>query len=274
MNLEYHSERLMTRRLRMQTSVASFMVGLMLAGMLGSAPSLEAALEDGGLGSDVLFGADDDNLNDTVIQPPGTVANQSLNNTDVLLGGLGNDVLIGLLGNDVLRGGPGHDILVGGTEQGTQPNSDIIFGEGGNDTNIWAPGDGSDAFIGGNGLDALVFGVIDRDANNIPTLTPKPGSYYPQGVPTADVTNLPGFCRVDPVPDAAFGYDWLVRFFVRSTGALAVTIRVKDVEQAFCASEPGGQITYADLTQANPQFQVITLQDVQTLNPNVALIIR
>jgi hypothetical protein len=37
--------------------------------------------------SDVLIGLDDDNQNDTEIQPAGTAANQSLNNTDTLIGG-------------------------------------------------------------------------------------------------------------------------------------------------------------------------------------------
>jgi hypothetical protein len=246
---------------------------MLMASMVGVIPSVEAALEQAGTGGQALFGADDDNLNNTVIQPPNTAANQSLNNTDVLLGGPGNDVLIGLLGSDVLNGGFGHDILIGGPEQGVQPNSDIIFGGPGNDINIWAPGDGSDAFIGGPGNDAMVFGVIDRDANNIPVLT-EPIGPYPTGVPTANVSGQGGFCTLEKVDDPEFGYQWLARFFVRATGALAVTIRLTEVEQVFCTSEAGGQITYADLTQENPQFTVVTLEEVQALNPNVALIIR
>ena len=137
----------------------------MLAGVFGLVPAVEAALENGGKGAQGLIGADDDNLNNPVVQPPDTMANQSLNNTDVLIGGFGNDILMGLLGNDVLHGGPGHDILVGGPE-GAPPNSDIIFGDEGNDIKIWQGGDGSDAFIGGPRRDAMVFGTMDRDANN------------------------------------------------------------------------------------------------------------
>jgi hypothetical protein len=61
---------------------------------------------------------------------------------------------------------------------------------------------------------------------------------------------------------------------VRATGDLAVTIRVKEVEQVFCASEAGGQVTYAGLTQAKPQFVPVSLQQVQQFNPDVALVIR
>jgi Ca2+-binding RTX toxin-like protein len=196
-----------------------------------------------------------------------------LNNTDVLLGGFGNDILIGLLGNDVLRGGPGHDILIGGPEGAGPPNSDVIFGDFGNDVNIWQGGDGSDAFIGGHGRDAMVFGTMDRDANNVPILTP-PVEGFPHGVPTANVTGQGGFCTLERVQDPEFGFDWLVRFFVRATGALAVTIRLAEVEQVFCTSQPGGQVTFADLTQSSPQFVVVSLEQVQQLNQIVGLIIR
>jgi hypothetical protein len=246
---------------------------LLLASMFCMVSPLEASLEQGGAGAQALFGADDDNLENPDIQPSPDDPNQSLNNTDVLVGGFGNDVLIGLLGSDVLRGGFGHDILVGGTEQGTQPNSDIMFGDAGNDVNLWRGGDGSDAFIGGTGHDAMVFGNIDRDANNKPTLSePKEG--FPHGVPTADVTGQGGFCRLERVEDPNFGFEWLARFFVRTTGALAVTIRLAEVEQVFCTSEAGGQITYADLTKPEPQFVVVSLEQVAEFNPIVALIIR
>jgi hypothetical protein len=183
-------------------------------------------------------------------------------------------VLIGLLGSDVMRGEDGRDILVGGTEQFSQPNSDVIFGGAHNDTNVWAPGDGSDAFLGAQGLDAQVFGVIDRDANNVPTLSgPVPG--FPRGVPTAEVTDSPGFCTLERIGERnSLNYDFLVRFFVRSTGALAVTIRVEDTEQVFCTSEAGGAITFADLTQDNPEFEEVSLGEVRALNPDVRRIIR
>jgi hypothetical protein len=53
-----------------------------------------------------------------------------------------------------------------------------------------------------------------------------------------------------------------------------VTIRLAEVEQVFCTSQAGGQITFADLTQADPQFVVVTLEEVEKLNQTVAQIIR
>lgn len=232
----------------------------------------EAAFQEGGKGPQLLIGRDDDNVDNPVIQPPGTAANQSLNNADVQEGGPGNDVIIGLLGSDVQIGGPGNDILVGGPEGGAQPNSDIQFGGPGDDIALWAPGDGSDAFIGGPGLDALVFGVTDRVAG-VPVLTgPVPG--YPQGIPTANVTGQGGFCTLERVADPTLGYDFLVRFFVRATGNLAVTLRVKEVEQVFCTSVAGGAVTFADLTQPQPEFVEVVLSDVEALNQTVSLMIR
>ena len=112
-----------------------------------------------------------------------------------------------------------------------------------------------------------MFGNIDRDENNIPTLTPVEG--YPLGAPTADITNQGGFCTLERVQDADFGFEWLVRFFVKATGNLAVTIRLAEVEQVFCTSETEAAITYADLTLTEPQFVIVTLEQVQQLNPIV-----
>lgn len=247
---------------------------VLLAALIGSPDRSQAALVTRGDGAQVVIGKDDDNLNNPKIQPPGTAANQSLNNTDVLTGGAGNDVVIGLLGNDVLQGGEDRDILVGGTEQFVAPNSDVIFGATGNDTSVWAPGDGSDAFLGAKGLDAQVFGVIDRDADNVPILS-DPVAGFPKGVPTAEVTNSPGFCTLEKIPDNdSLGYDFLVRFFVRSTHALAVTVRLEDTEQVFCTSEAGGEITFADLTQDNPQFVEVSRAEARDLNADVGRIIR
>ena len=199
---------------------------------------------------------------------------QSLTNTDVLTSGAGNDVLIGLLGSDVLRSGPGRDILVGGTEQATRPNSDVIFGADDGDVNIWAGGDGNDAFLGGKGSDAQIFGTIDRDANNVPTLTgPVPG--HPTGVPTANVSGQGAFCTLERIDDASsLGYEFLVRFVSRATGNLIVTIRLQDTEQVFCTSQAGGRITFADLTKANPQFVEVSPDEVADLNRDVSRIIR
>jgi hypothetical protein len=274
MSMNPQWKRFLMRRSRCRHTLpilGTLLVSVLLGTWIGPQQLLQAAFIEGEGGPDVLIGRDDDNTDNPIIQPPGAV-NQSLNNTDILDGKGGNDIVIGLLGNDVMHGGPGGDILIGGIELGVAPNSDIIFGDEGNDVNIWQAGDGSDAFIGGQGLDAMVFGTIDR-VGNMPTLSdPVPG--YPQGVPTANVSGQGGFCTLEPVDDPSLGYEFLVRFFVRATGNLAVTIRLAEVEQVFCTSEAGGQITFADLTQADPQFVIVTEEEVERLNRTVAEIIR
>lgn len=234
----------------------------------------DAAFVQGTRRSEVLIGADDDNQNDPEIQPaPG--ANQSLDNADTLVGDRGDDVLIGMLGSDVLLGGPGADVLVGGIEGGQRPNSDIQLGDDGGDIAIWQGGDGSDLFDGGGGRDALVLGTVDRGADNVPILSPVDGLHAKTGLPTANVSGQGGFCRLDRVADpAGRGVEFLVRFFVRATGNLAVTIRTRDVEQVFCTTEAGGGITFADLTAPAPAFGEVDLATVRELNPEVAKIVR
>ncbi len=192
--------------------------------------------------------------------------------TDYINGLAANDVQIGLLGDDFLWGEAGRDVLVGGTEQFETPNFDTMYGGKGADTNVWAPGDGDDAFGGGPDLDAQVFGVIDVNKANVPTLSGK-GRGFPYGVPTADVSGSPGFCSVSRAPKQG-KFEFLVRFFVRETGDLAVTIRLADVEQVFCTSKAGGQTTYANLTQAKPRFVKVSDSKVADLNGTVARIIR
>jgi len=244
-------------------------------GLALHASTLQAAELVGSARSDVLIGSDDDNRNDPEIQPEGVAADQSLNNADLMIGLAGNDVMIGLLGSDTLLGGTGNDVLVGGTEQGVAPNSDLQAGGPGNDVAVWAGGDGSDLFDGGTGReDALVFGTIDK-VNNIPTLSPATGKYRNTGLPTANVSGQGGFCRIDPVDDPdARGFEFLVRFFSRATGALLVTVRTHDVEQLFCTSEAGGAITFADLLDPNPELIEVSLDEVEDLNATVRAIIR
>lgn len=249
--------------------------------VLASAHPTQAALVDGGKGPQLLIGLDDDNQANASIQA-GAVANQSLNRTDILDGGPGNDVMFGLNGNDVINGGPGDDIILGGPDGGAAPggppNSDIMFGGPGNDVNLWAPGDGSEAFVGGPGLDAIIFGATDREAVadpatgvRLPTL--RSGvSGFPQGITTADVSGLGNFCTVEASPSA--GYQFLVRFRSAATGNIIVTVRVTDVEQVFCTSQSGASIAYADLTVPSPGFNVVTLPEVQALNPLVGAMIR
>ena len=82
-----------------------------------------------------------------------------------------------------------------------------MFGGPGNDVNLWAPGDGSEAFIGGPGRDALIFGATDRDDLPDPTTGVRLPTLlfgvagFPQGIPTADVSGLPQVtARVETEP--------------------------------------------------------------------------
>jgi Ca2+-binding RTX toxin-like protein len=272
------NEKIAVNRVRIETAlwgIATLLriavaIGLVTAMLLGSA---QAALVEGTNQGDLLFGRDDDNQQNPVIQPAGA-SNQSLNNTDVIEGKHGDDVLIGLLGSDVMRGGPGDDVIVGGTEQATQPNSDIMYGDAGRDVAIWRGGDGSDVFIGGRGVDALVMGTIDRDGNNVPVIVPVRGRYAKTGLPTADVTGQNGFCTLEDVRGQDLGYDFLVRFFLKTTGALAVTMRVAEVEQVFCTSQAAQAITFADLEDSTPAFVEISHDEAFDLNETVGQIIR
>jgi hypothetical protein len=246
----------------------------------GPARPVQAAFVEQGKGPQLLIGRDDDNTGNVDIQA-GAAANQSLDRTDIIEGGLGNDVIFGLNGDDVIDGGPGSDIILGGPDGGQPPggppNSDVMFGGPGNDVNLWAPGDGSETFIGGPGRDAVVFGGTDREADpdpafgvRLPTLLfGVPG--FPQGIPTADVTGLPQHCTVERSPLPA--YEYLVRFRGPANNII-VTVRVSEVEQFFCPSGGGAGIAFADLTLPSPAFVNVSHQEVETLNPLVAAMIR
>ena len=80
---------------------------------------------------------------------------QSLQFGDVIEGTVNNDLLVGGLGIDVLLGGQGNDILIGGTEDFNPLNRDRALGQQGDDSFLWAPGDGNDFFDGGLGEDVL-----------------------------------------------------------------------------------------------------------------------
>ena len=233
----------------------------------------------------VLIGADNDDTSNTTIQPPGVTANQSLRKSDQISGGKASDTIIGRLGSDVLLANAGDDVVVGGTEGG-QPalppgqlpdNNDIAYGGVGSDSFIWAPGDGSDAFIGGDPakakkkakgktsapkgkgkkkakpeVDTLVIGnlVLTSDLT-LPQLFNTKFGQLPlvfasdRGVPTPlggtppRNPNLTGSCQILAAP-AGLGYDFLVRFFgntPQSPATQAVTIRIKGVEQVICPTE-------------------------------------
>lgn len=227
----------------------------------------------------VLIGRDDDEPTNTTIQNnlPET-RDQSLRKGDQLLGGYGRDLLIGRTGPDTLISGRNDirdrdDVMVGGLEGGSDvanfPPFDIAKGGQGDDAFLWAPGDGSDAFIGGErdrfvlvkkrvkvrgrrvirtvrertraDTDTLVIGVIQPETGDRsrPELFNTAFGQLPRifvdnrARPTG---STPSFCRVVR-PPGGLGYNFLVRVFNATNGNQAVTIRIKNVEELLCGSE-------------------------------------
>jgi hypothetical protein len=249
-------------------SITTLTFAMALAAAMSVASVAWAANQVGTSDSDVLIGLDDDNVNNPVIQPiqPPTIANQSLNNTDIQVGGRGHDILIGLQGNDVQIGDDGDDIFIGGPEGGTQPpNSDVQFGGRGNDISIWAPGDGSDAFIGGQGTDVQIVGLIDRvAAGSLIPLLSNPNNKYPLGRPSVNVTGLNATCSLEPVgeTDPDLGYEFLLRFR-NAAGNIVVTIRLSEVEQVICPNLlEGNTVLFADLRDDNPQLVPVPIDQL------------
>jgi hypothetical protein len=223
------------RRLTSVVAVAAVM-------MVAAAGSVHAALQVGTNNRDVIVGADDDNAANTAVQPEGVTAKQHLDNTDVLLGRPQGDLLVGLLGDDVADGEEGSDILVGGPEAGSQPNSDVLLGGPGKDINIWAPGDGSDAFPGEEGRDTQILAPFVLEDDGDLALEQFKGRY----IPRVSIDEKPQFsCTIESAAGAIAGYDYLVRFF--ANGNLAVTIRLADVERVMCPSPNAGMVNVADL---------------------------
>ncbi|WP_107496286.1 calcium-binding protein [Thalassobius sp. I31.1] len=94
----------------------------------------------------------------------GTAGNESLtggNGRDIINGLAGNDTLKGYAGDDVLIGGAGNDTMYGGASGSETSN--------GNDTYIWAKGDGNDTIYDGGKstteLDRLI--LSDVTANDV-----------------------------------------------------------------------------------------------------------
>jgi hypothetical protein len=192
---------------------------------------------------------------------------------------LAANILIGGLGVDVLVGDAGDDILIGGTEDFNSSvdgdgkgadNRDRAFGNDGDDAFIWAPGDGSDFFDGGNGTDVLVLGVLGELRNSDGTTDGAPffnvnpptnpiGSQDFDGIfvdannaPVVKVSTSPGFCTlVDSALNAdalsLIDVDHIVHFSLRSVAndfdagaqsdddGLRVAVSVRNVEYVVCA---------------------------------------
>ncbi|MEO0574309.1 MAG: hypothetical protein AAF004_02515 [Pseudomonadota bacterium] len=196
-------------------------------------------------------GSDLNNLSSPLLslnpQGPGGSPNQSLRSGDVFLGTTEDEVLIGALGVDMLIGDDGNDVMIGGTEDFNSnvdgddrgaDNRDRAFGGNGDDTFIWAPGDGSDFFDGGAGTDVVIFGLIGEERDSDGSVDGAPffnvnlpgseGSFdfdgifldAESGLPAARVSASPGFCTVldagtNPDELATLSLDHLIRFSIR-----------------------------------------------------------
>jgi hypothetical protein len=207
---------------------------------------------------------------------PGGSSNQSLRAGDILQGNANDDLLIGGLGVDILIGADGDDILIGGTEDFNSSvdgdelgsdNRDRAFGQNGNDLFVWAPGDGSDFFDGGEGTDVIIFGIVGelRDANGLTEGAPffnvnasGTGSKDFDGIftdtngqPQIQVSNTPGFCSLVDTQIYAdalneLGLDQIIRFSIRGIAnafdasersdddGLRVAISLKNTEYIVC----------------------------------------
>lgn len=230
----------------------------------------------------VLQGSDLNNIGSPILSlnpdGPGGSPNQSLRSGDVLQAGPDASVMVGGLGIDVLIGGVGDDVLIGGTEDFNSSvdgddrgsdNRDRVFGAEGDDIFIWAPGDGSDFFDGGPGVDVVAFGVLGEQRDNngntdgAPFFNVNPpgtdGSGNFDGIyldpatnlPTVRVSGSPGFCTVldqstHPAELQTLSLDHLIRFSLRGianafdAGAredddgLRVALSLRNVEYLVC----------------------------------------
>lgn len=224
-------------------------LALAAVGVAAALPAT-AALQLGGGDRDTIVGLDNDNAANTFIQPAGVAAKQHLDNTDILRGGPRGDLLIGLKGGDLLDGDEGDDILIGSIEKGQPPNSDLIAGENGGDINIWAPGDGSDAFEGGRGFDTHITAPLVLDAaGNLQLFEARH-----RQVPHVKIDSQTTSCTIERVPSGEnLGFEFVTRF-LNAAGGIVVTIRLQDVEQVLCPSPNAGMVKVAYLTGANPAF--------------------
>ena len=270
-----------------------------LATVLAASTGAWAAM--GGALPQVLIGTDQNNFDNPFVQPQdpalaGGGRDQTLQFGDTLFGGPASNLLVGLLGTDILVGGERDDVIVGGPEHFNPSNRDRAFGGPGNDLFLWSPGDGSDQFQGGAGLDAVAFGLLGELDDNgdlffgVSTDQQAGDLFFDPatGLPLMDVTNSPGFCNVidSSTPGAsaaefeAIGADRLVQFVIRglansfeagtqdADNGLRVTLHLQDVEFLICASRDGGAIEAFDLRTEPPtpiNLSEIPLRSVQQI---------
>ena len=214
-----------------------------------------------------------------------SASNQSLRAGDVLTAEPDIDsVIIGGLGVDVLVGNSGNDIMIGGTEDFNSnvdgddkdaDNRDRAFGYQGDDVFIWAPGDGSDFFDGGDGVDVLILGKLGEKTDSNGTTDGAPffnvnppgttGSQDFDGIfldeankPIVSVSTSPGFCSLLESANyseefSLLNIDHIVRF------------SLTDIANAFDAGEKTNDDGLrVAVTIKNVEFLVCTSRDKQT----------
>lgn len=299
-------------RLIKQSVTLSVFLALTACGGSGSdsdditeTPAVNAGNNDQSPTFSVLQGNDANRLSSPLLSfnpgGPGGSPNQSLRSGDILQSRPDSDtVLIGGLGVDVFVGHVGRDIIIGGTEDFNanvdgddrgSDNRDRAFGHQGEDVFIWSPGDGSDFFDGGDGVDVLVLGLLGEERDNNGNTTGAPffnvsppgteGSQNFDGIfldrenqPVINVSGSPGFCSVvsaadnPDIPFNALNLDHLVRFSLREVAndfdqglrsgddGLRVAISTKNVEYLVCTERDtnvGTGIVILDLTTTPPQ---------------------
>jgi len=212
---------------------------------------------------------------------------QSLQHGDAISGTEQNDVLIGALGIDVMFGNGGNDIMIGCTEDFNPFNRDRAFGCAGEDTFLWAPGDGNDYFDGGEGMDVVMLGLIGEQRGAEGTGGPNsvffgvnppssPGSQDfdgiyidpSSGLPQMNVAGGPGFCEVvdgsggaaEQAELDALGVDHLIRFILRGPAAdtanadtgLRIALYIAETESLVCGGANAGVIVVLDLSTSPP----------------------
>jgi len=240
-------------RIRPATAAGLLLGAAVLVPALG-----QAAVVPGTPGNDVTIGFDNDDAQNTFVQPSGVRAEQHLRDSDLLFGRDAQDLLIGGLGADVLLGGSGHDILVGGPDRGRAPVNDTPLGEDGDDIDVWSPGDGSELFDGGAGEDVIVVAPLVTRADGGPRLAWFAG----RQIPRVDIDYQPSLgCQLVTVPDEQrLGYSYLLRVGVG--GVLTATIRLKEVDRVLCPSAEPGHARSADLTATTPTFGEVPLSGI------------
>jgi RTX calcium-binding nonapeptide repeat (4 copies) len=240
----------MNRRHRPHRSLIAGLAALALlaTALVAVAGPAGAALQQAGRTARVVLGADNDNAENTFIQPAGVAARQHMENADVIVGSRYGELLLGRKGSDVIEAGYGNDIMLGGLDKGA-PNSDVLFGSWGNDYNIWAPGDGNDAFLGGPGYDVHINSAVEQ-ANGEVALFRANGRTVPRALIDQQTTS----CSVEAVPaQQGLGFDYITRF-LGANGNVIVTIRLKDVELLVCNSAQDGMARFAVLRGPAPQL--------------------